>query len=152
MSLKQRIEEDLKQALLSGDKQKAITLRGLKSAILNEEIAKGAREKGLNDDSIIQLLKREIKSRGESIELYQKGGRADQAEKEAQEQKIIEIYMPEAINQEELEKLVDEVIKSTPDASIRSIGQVIGAVKQKAGAGADGAQIASLVKQKLEDL
>lgn len=152
MSLKQRIEEDLKKALLAGDKIQATTLRGLKSAILNEEISKGLREKGLDDDAVIGVLKREIKSRIESIDLYRKGDRPEQAEKEEQEKAVIEKYMPEQMSPEELSSLVDDTIKSTSGASMSSMGQIIGAVKQKAGPAADGSQIAELVKQKLGNL
>ncbi len=149
MSIKERIEQDLKSALLGGDKEKATLLRGLKSTILNAEIAGGERDTGLPDDRVIDLLKKEVKSRVESAELYVKGGSQDRADKELSEKSVIEEYLPEQMSDAELEKIVDEAIASTGASGAQAMGQVIGLVKQKTGGVADGARIAQLVKEKL---
>ena len=149
MSLKQQIDQDLKQAMLAGDKMLVTTLRGLKSAILNEEVAKGVRETGLPDDDIVNLFTKEAKKRQESADLFKQGGNDEKASQELTEKEVINNYLPEQMSEEDLAKLVDVAIASMGKDPAK-MGQIIGAVKQKAGAGADGAAIASLVKQRLQ--
>jgi uncharacterized protein len=147
--LKQRIEQDLKTALLSGDKGRATTLRGLKSAILYVEVAKGVREQGLSDDEIIEVLSKEAKKRQESADLYRQGGREEKAADELAEKEIIAGYLPKQLSDEELTVIVDEVIDQSGASGAQAMGRVIGLVKQKAGASADGARIAAIVKGRL---
>ena len=149
MSLKQQIDQDLKQAMLAGDKMLVTTLRGLKSAILNEEVAKGVRETGLPDDDIVNLFTKEAKKRQESADLFKQGGNDEKASQEQAEKEVINNYLPEQMSEEDLAGLVDVAIASMGKDPAK-MGQIIGAVKQKAGAGADGAAIASLVKQRLQ--
>jgi uncharacterized protein YqeY len=149
MSISNQINDDLKQAMLSGNKVLATTLRGLKSVILYEEVAKGKREEGLKDDAIITLLTKEAKKRQESADLYAQGGNQERADAELTEKKVIEKYLPEQITEEKLIIIIDNVIESTKSSSIQHMGQVIGLVKAKAGAGADGSKIAQLVKERL---
>jgi len=147
--LKQQIEQDLKQALLSGDKERALTLRSLKSVILYAEVAAGTRETGLDDASIIALFTKEAKKRQESADLYTKGGAEDRAAKELAEKKIIEEYLPQQLSDDELTAIVEAAIAEVGAEGMSAMGQVISAVKQKAGATADGARIAQLVKGRL---
>jgi uncharacterized protein YqeY len=149
MSLKQQIDSDIKQAMLAGNKTLVTTLRGLKSSILNEEVAKGVRDKGLSDEDITTLFVKEAKKRQESADLYKQGGNIDKAAAELAEKELIEKYLPEQMSEEELSVLVDEAIEQTGNDPAK-MGQIIGAVKQKAGASADGAVIARLVKEKLQ--
>jgi len=149
MSLKDRIQQDLKAALLSGEKEKATLLRGLKSTILNAEIASGERQQGLSDEKVVELLKKEVKSRNESAQLFKQGGNQDKADQELREKVLIEAYLPEQISDEALNQLVDDALASTPNAGPQAMGQIIGMVKQKAGSTADGARIAQAVKAKL---
>ncbi|MET0779310.1 MAG: GatB/YqeY domain-containing protein, partial [Candidatus Saccharimonadales bacterium] len=88
--LKQRIDQDLKVALLGGNKVLATTLRGLKSVILYAEVAKGVRDEGLGDDEIITLLAKEAKKRQESADLYEQGGSPERARLELDEKTVIE--------------------------------------------------------------
>jgi len=90
MGLKQQIEDDLKTAMLAGDKTLVTTLRGLKSAILNIEVAKGARETGLPDSEITDILAKEAKKRKESADMYVQGASQERAEAELQEKTVIE--------------------------------------------------------------
>jgi len=150
MAIKQQIDKDLKRAMLAGDKTLTTTLRGLKSAILNVEIAKGSRDSGLSDDDIIDILAKESKKRQESADLYKQGGNQERADAELQEKQVIEKYLPEQLSEDELIKVVDEVMANTDAKTMQQMGQVIGAVKQKVGAAADGAVIARLVKEKLQ--
>lgn len=149
MSVAKDIDADLKAAMLAGDKTLATTLRGLKSAILYEEVAKGVRDTGLEDDAVISLLSKEAKKRQESADLYTQGGNSEKAAAELAEKAVIEKYLPAQMSDEDLVKIIDEAIKSTGATTMQQMGQVIGAVKAKAGPGADGAKIAQLVKEKL---
>ncbi len=89
MSIKQQIDQDLKQALLSGKKDLVTTLRGLKSAILYVEVAQNKRETGLPDQEVIEVFTREAKKRQESADLYAQGGNAEKQQAELTEKKII---------------------------------------------------------------
>lgn len=147
--LKTQIDQDLKVALLAGDKTLATTLRGLKSVILYAEVAKGSREQGLSDEEIVGLLTKEAKKRQESADLYQKGGNEEKANAELTEKKVIEKYLPAQMSEEDLQKIIDSVMTETNLTSMQDMGKLIGAVKAKAGASADGAVIARLVKERL---
>lgn len=149
MSIKQQVEQDLKQAMLAGEKTLVTTLRGIKSAILNEEIAANARETGLPEEKVQQLLSKEAKKRQESADLYKQVGNQAKADAELQEKTVIEQYLPEQLSEAELTRLVDEAIQQTGASGPRQMGQVIGAVKAKAGASADGGLIAKIAKEKL---
>jgi uncharacterized protein YqeY len=147
--LKAHIDQDLKAALLAGDKTLATILRGLKSVILYAEVAKGSREQGLSDEEIMTLLSKEAKKRQESADLYLKGGDSARAEAELAEKKIIEAYLPQQLSDDELRKIIDGVVSELDATTMQAMGQVIGAVKQKAGPNADGARIAQAVKERL---
>jgi uncharacterized protein YqeY len=147
--LKQRIEQDLKNAMLGGDKQRVSTLRVVKSVILYAEVAKGSRDTGLSDNEVIELLSKEAKKRQETARIYQKAGENGRAEAELAEKKIIDAYLPEQLSDDDLKRIVQEVIKSTGAASPQDMGRVIGEVKNRVGSSADGSRIARLVKEGL---
>lgn len=150
--LKQQIEQDLKQALLSGDKDRATTLRGLKSVILYAEVAQGVRDKGLPDDEIITLLAKEVKKRQESADFFTKGGASDRAAKELTEKTLIESYLPKQLSDEELYEVIDDAIAEAKADGLQAMGKVIGLVKQKTSGQADGSRIAATVKERLTRL
>lgn len=145
----EQIEQDLKKALLGGDKQTVETLRGIKGALLNEAISQNARDSGLPDDQIQKILAKESKKRLEAAELYKQGGAQDKADKEMAEKDIIDKYLPEQISEAEVAKIVDQEISLADSPTMQDIGKIIGAVKAKTAGQADGAVIAKLVKQKL---
>jgi uncharacterized protein YqeY len=147
--MQEQIDQDLKQALLGGDKAKAETLRGLKSALLNEAIAQNARDSGLSDEQTQKVLARESKKRQEAADLYKQGGSAERAAAELAEKTIIDAYLPEQLSEAEIAKLVDEEINKAGSPGPQDMGRIIGAVRGRAGAAADGAAIARLVKEKL---
>lgn len=147
--LKARIDQDLKAALLAGDKVLATTLRGLKSVILYAEVAKGSRDKGLSDDEVVALLAKEAKKRQESADLYKQGGNEEKADAELAEKKIIEGYLPQQLSDDELMIIIDTAIQDLGVSGPSGMGQVIGAVKQKTAGQADGARIAKLVNERL---
>ena len=149
MSLKVTLEQDIKTAMLAGDKTLVTTLRGLKSAILYVEVAEGKRDDGLSDDDIIKVFQKEAKKRQESADLYAQGGNTDKQSAELAEKTVIEKYLPAQLSEQELSVIIDDVIATTNATGMQAMGQVMGAVKARAGAGADGALLARLVKERL---
>jgi uncharacterized protein YqeY len=149
VSLEQQIEQDLKAAMLGGDTQRVSVLRGLKSVLLNEKIAKGTRETGLSDDDALSLISKESKKRQDSADLYVQGGAQDKADAELAEKAIIDSYLPAQLSEDEIGKLVDQAIAVTGASGPADMGKVIGAVRAKAGASADGGVIARIAKEKL---
>jgi uncharacterized protein len=149
MALKERIETDLKTALLGGDRFVAEVLRGLKAVILDEEVKQGKREEGLTDEIIEQLIAREVKKRQDSATQYEAAGRPELVEAETNESKVIEGYLPEQLSEDEIKVAVNAAISDMGVKDASGMGQVIGAVKGKLGNNADGATIARLVKEAL---
>jgi uncharacterized protein YqeY len=147
--MQEQIEKDLKQALLSGDKPKAETLRGIKSALLNEAISQGARETGLSDEQVQKILARESKKRQEAADLYKQGGSEERASAELAEKAVIDAYLPEQMGEDEVAKIVDEEIAKAGQVSMQDMGRIIGAVRGRTAGQADGGLIARLVKEKL---
>ena len=144
--LEQRIEADIKTALLAGDKEQALTLRTIKSALLSVKVNTGKRESGLSDDEVITILAKEAKKRQESADFYVQGGAQDRADKELAEKAVIDSYLPQQLDEAAIVALVDEALAANPSANM---GALIGSIRAKAGATADGALIARLVKEKL---
>lgn len=149
MVIKDKINGDLKSAMLSGDHFKAETLRGIKAVILNEEVAQGKRDDGLDDSIIEQLIAREVKKRNESASIYDGAGRAELAENERAEAKILGEYLPEQLSVEDIKVVVVRVVKELGVSGPSAMGQVIGAVKKELGNTADGSVIAQIVKIEL---
>lgn len=148
--IRQQLDDDLKAALLAKDVVKVDTLRGLKSVILYADVAAKKRDTGgIPDDEIMALLAKEAKKRQESAELYVKGGSQERADKELTEKAIIEGYLPAQISDDELAKIIDEVIAEQGAEGMQAMGKVIGAVKAKVGSSADGAKVAQMVKERL---
>lgn len=147
--LEDRLNQDLKAALLGGDKVKATTLRTLKAVLLNYKVAEGKRDSGITDEEVTTLLSKEAKKRQESADLYRQGGSPERAEAELAEKAVIEAYLPAQLSEAEVAQLVDEAIAATGASSLQDMGKVIGQVRAEAGASADGSLIARLVKQRL---
>lgn len=149
MALMQRLQDDTKAALLGGDRFVGETLRNLKAAILNEEVAQGKRDTGLDDAEIEKVIVREVKKRNESATLYEQNGRDEQAAQERREAEILGAYLPQQLSEAEVKVIVDAKIAELGATDARMMGQVIGAVKAQAGNAADGALVAKLVKEAL---
>ena len=149
MGLKDKINNDLKAALLSGNRFNGDVLRGLKAVILDEEIAQSKRDEGLDDSAIEKLIAREVKKRNESANIYAGADRPELAEKEQSELKIISEYLPEQLSEDEINKIVLRAIAELGVTNPSAKGQVIGIVKKELGNTADGALIAKLVKNAL---
>lgn len=146
MTIKEQIEQDIKQAMLAGDKTLTTTLRTVKSAALNLEVANGSREQGLTDEQYTDLLTKEAKKRQESADMYTQGNRPDSAQAELLEKAIIEKYLPAQLSDVDLSALVTQVIEELGVSGPQAMGQVIGEVKKRSAGQADGGRIASLVK------
>lgn len=147
--LEQQIEADIKTALLGGDKERALTLRTVKSALLSVKVNSGKRESGLSDDDVIAILAKESKKRQESADFFVQGGAHERADKELAEKLIIDSYLPKQLSETELLSLVDATLAELGPQDATAMGKVIAAVRARAGANADGALIAKLVKEKL---
>jgi uncharacterized protein YqeY len=149
MALKQRITDDIKAALLGGDRFVGETLKNLKAAILNEEVAQNKRDEGLDDATIEQIIAREVKKRTESVKMYEQGGRADLAENEQNEINVIKAYLPEQLDESAVKAIVEAAVQQLGANGMSDMGKVIGVVKAKVGNTADGALVAKLVKEAL---
>ena len=141
-----KLESNLKDAQLSRDEIKVSTLRLLLSEIHNVEIQKG---QGLSDEDIISVIQREVKKRKEAVEGFRSGGREEQAQKEENEAKILENYLPAQLTNEELTDIVSGVIKELGASGISDMGKVMGVVMEKVAGKADGGRVSAMVKEKL---
>ena len=145
--LKERLTANIKEAMLLGNKRRVEILRGLKAAILQEEITLNIRNTGLTDEQIQMVFAREVKKRVEAADIYAKAGRQEKADAELEEKSVIEEFLPKQLTDEELTKTVAGIVaEAGADAHI---GKVIAAVKSKVGQSADGSRIAAEVKKQL---
>lgn len=150
-SLKARLHADLTAAMKARDEVATSTLRMVRAAIINAEVA-GDVAIELTDEQTIAVLQSEAKKRTEAAEVYAQAGRAESAAKERTELAIIERYLPAAMSDAELAALVDEEIAVAAAAGAegpKAMGQVIRAVRERAGPAADGGRIAAAVKSRL---
>ncbi len=150
--LHQKIVDDLKVALKSGDSFKTNTLRFLLSSLHNKEIEKKGRglEPTLSDDEVIEVLSREAKKRKEAIEAYKKGNRTDLAQKETKELEIIEKYLPEQLAEEEIEKIVKATIEKTGAKEVKDFGKVMAEAMKELKGKADASLVSEIVRKQLE--
>jgi len=147
MSLKDKIVNDLTDAMKAKDANRLSVLRMVKANLMNRQIEKGA---DLTDEEITKALQSLVKQRRDSIEQYENAGRAELAEKEKSELVVIEDYLPQAASKEEIEKAVAEAISETGASSIKEMGAVMKAAQTKlAGKSADGKLVSETVKAKL---
>lgn len=143
MTLQERLGQEIKSAMLARDADRLSALRMLKSAIGYTLIEKKA--EAISDPDFIVLVQKEVKKRRDSIEQFESGGRAELAAKEKQEIGVLESFLPQQLNPEELEKLVRDAIAETGASSKKEMGPVIKAVQAKAAGRADGKTISQLV-------
>ena len=146
MGLQEKLLDDMKTAMKSGNKVALETLRMLRSQLKNASIAKG---EDLSEEDVIGVLSKEAKKRKESLELFRQGGREDLAEKEEMEMQIIASYLPEALSEDELAKIVDKAVVETEAESLRDMGKVMGVVMPQVKGRADGKAVQEMVKKKL---
>ena len=150
MSLKKKIEAKLNETLKAKDKNTYPTLRLVVSAIKDAEIAgrtKGQKE--LSDSDITSILKKMIKQRNESCDVYKKAGRNELLENETKEIEVINFFLPKQLNEEETKKICEEVIKSSGASSIKDMGKVMGALKSKHADTLDFSKVSLIIKELL---
>ena len=145
--LKKRLQDDIKTALKSGDKQRRMTLGMVIAAIKNKEIEKRGE---LSEEEIVAVIASEIKKRRDAVVQYEKGGRPELAEQEKQEMNILMGYMPEQMSEDEIRAEVKKVISEMGAKDIREMGKVIGAVMPKLKGKADGQTVSKIVKEELQ--
>ena len=150
MSLKNQIEEKLNQALKAKDKNTYPTLRLVVSAIKDAEIAgrtKGQKE--ISDSDITTILKKMIKQRNESCEVYKKAGRNELLENETKEIEVINTFLPKQLSEDETKKICADVVKSVGASSMKDMGKVMGALKSKHSDTLDFSKVSSIIKELL---
>ena len=151
MSLKNRIEEKLNKALKEKDKNIYPTLRLIVSAIKDTEIANRTKEKKeISDSDIMSILKKMIKQRNESCEVYKKAGRSELLEIETKEMEVINTFLPKQMSDEETKKICEDVVKSVGANSMKDMGKVMGALKSKYSDTLDFSKVSPLIKELLK--
>ncbi|QTC43549.1 GatB/YqeY domain-containing protein [Bacillus sp. V3] len=147
MSLLNRLNDDMKQAMKNKEKEKLSVIRMLKAALQNEAIKFGKQE--LSEDEELTVLSREVKQRKDSLHEFTKAGRDDLAEKIQTELTYVEIYMPKQLSEEEISAIVQETMTEVGASSKADMGKVMGAIMPKVKGKADGALVNKLVLQHL---
>ncbi len=146
MSLIDQIQKDMYAAMKNGEQEKVTTLRDAFSKLKDKRIDK---RDDLSEQEEIQVIKTLVKQRNEAIEMYTKANRDDLVAKEQSEREVLEIYLPQMMNPEELGDLITAVIEETGAASMSDIGKVMPVVMQKSAGRADGKLVQSIVREKL---
>ena len=149
MTLQERVDSDLKEAMRAKDATKLGVLRMLKSAFKYAAIAKSGAEAELSDAEAVQVIRKQVKQRQDSIESFEKGGRAELAEKEREELGILNAYLPQAMSADELAKVVRETIAEVGATSRAQMGAVMKALQAKVVGRADGKTLSAEVTRQL---
>jgi len=149
MSLRERIDSDLKEAMRAKDATKLGVLRMLKSALTYAAIAKSGADADLNEAEAVQVIRKQVKQRHDSIESFEKGGRAELATKEKQELSILNTYLPQALGPDELSEIVRETIAEVGATSKAQMGAVMKTAQAKVAGRADGKTLSAEVQKQL---
>jgi len=150
MSLKKKIEEKLNEALKAKDKNTYPTLRLVVSAIKDAEIASRTKsQKEVSDSDINTILKKMIKQRNESCEVYKKAGRNELLENETKEIEVISFFLPKQLDEKETKKICEEAIKSSGASSVKDMGKVMGILKSKHANTLDFSKVSLIIKELL---
>jgi uncharacterized protein len=147
MSLFDQVSQDLKAAMLAKEKDKLESLRAIKTAFLNAKSEKGAGE--LTPDKELQIIQKLVKQRKESAEIYKEQNRNDLYQKEMDEAKVIEVYLPKQMNEQELTEVLKEIIARAGASSPADMGKVMGIASKELSGKADGKTIATKVRELL---
>ena len=147
--LHQQISEDLKQSMKTGDTLRTSTLRMLLAAVQNKEISLIKKDTGLSEEEFLQVIRSEVKKRKEAAVEFEKGGRAESAEKEKKEAEILEAYLPAEMTDEEIDTLVQKIATEQGAISAKEFGAVMKAVMTQTSGRAEGNRVAEAVKRVL---
>lgn len=145
MTLLDQLNQDMKAAMKEKDREKLATIRMLKSAVQNKELAEGE----LSEEDELQVLSKEKKQRLQSIEEFKAAGRDDLVEKTEKEVAVVDAYLPKQLSEEEVRAIVQETIEESGASSMKDMGKVMPAVMAKVQGQADGGTVSSLVKEEL---
>jgi len=145
-TLKERITDDMKAAMRSGEKERLGTIRMITAAIKQREVDERIT---LDDVQVLSVLEKMIKQRKESLEQFKAGNRQDLADKESAEITLLQGYMPSPLSGAEIDALIAEAVAATCAASIKDMGKVMGIIKAKAQGRADMAAVGAKIKAKL---
>ena len=146
MGLEERLVEEMKEAMRSNDKTRLSTIRMIRSAVKNKEIEVRNR---LDDDAVAKVIQGMVRRGEESIAQFQAGGRVDLVEKEKKEIEILKSFLPQAMTQEEIQKVIDQSIEETQASSMKDLGKVMKVIMPKLGGKVDGKLVNQLVKERL---
>jgi uncharacterized protein len=149
MTLSDRVDSDLKEAMRAKDATKLSVLRMLKAAMKNAAIEKSGAEGALSDAEAVQVIRKQAKQRQDSIESFEKGGRAELAAKEKEELSILSLYLPQAMSADELAKAVRETIAEVRATSKAQMGAVMKALQARVAGRADGKTLSQEVQKQL---
>lgn len=150
--LKDRVAEDLKEAMRAKDKVRLRTLRSLRSALMEKEI--GERQGGkatLSEDQELQVVQKEAKQRRDAIEQYEDADREDLAAKEREELEVLEEYLPRQLSSSEIREVVQDIIDETGASSMADMGQVMGPAMQRLRGQADGGEVQRIAREALSE-
>jgi len=148
VSLRERLNQDLKDAMRAKDQARMTVIRGIKAAILEAETK--SQRTTLDDDAIIGVIAKEVKERKETLPEFERGGRLDLVEKLQTEIRILEEYLPTPLTPEEVQALIAEAIRETGASGPRDMGRVMGWLSPKIRGRADGRAVSDLVKAHLK--
>jgi uncharacterized protein YqeY len=146
MSLKERITEDMKAAMRSGEKERLGVIRMITSAIKQREVDERI---VLDDSQVLSVLEKMIKQRKESLVQFQAGNRQDLVEKESAEITLLQSYLPSQLSDAEIDALISDAVSTTGAASIKDMGKVMAVIKSKAQGRTDMAAVGAKIKAKL---
>lgn len=145
--IKEKINELIKDAMKSGDKVRLETLRSIRAAFI--EFEKSGANKDLTEEEEIKIINTLVKKRKESIEIFEKAGRDDLATKEKSELEILKSFLPEQLSEDEISKIVDDLMQKTGLNSAKDFGKIMGLIMKELKGRADGSVVQSIVKAKL---
>ena len=147
MTMREKLEKDIHQAMRDRAKSRLEALRFLKSVVQQVEKSQG---KSLDDPAMVEVIAKQVNDRRESIRMFEQGGRADLVAKESAELAVLEVYLPPQLSDEELTALVRQVVEEVGAATIRDKGKVMGRLMPQVRGKADGAKVNALVTEILE--
>ena len=150
MGIKEKLRQDLKEALKAKDAERKLAIRMLLAALLNEEKA-GNQERELSEEEIVAVMAREAKQRRESIEAYTQGGRQDLVDEEQAQLAILQEYLPQQLSEQEIRTAAQEAIAATEAESERDLGQVMRQLMPRMKGKADGRLVNKIVMELLSD-
>ncbi len=148
MGLQEKVMEAMKVAMKAKDTQSLEALRAVKSALLLAQTETGSKSE-LTDEEELRLLQKQVKQRKDSAAIFTEQGREDLAEQELAQAKVIEQFLPKPLSQEEIVKVVDQIISESGAVSMADMGKVMGLATAKLAGRADGKTISAVVKERL---